>query len=114
MFIQNDHPDHNRPLQPVDTAFVGAEAADEIDRYLAHRPDHAPTPLYNLPSLADELGVGAVYCKDEGERFGMGSFKALGGSYAVIRLVLQEAERELGRSVGVADFRSPQVRAVAD
>ncbi|WP_439580483.1 diaminopropionate ammonia-lyase [Elioraea sp.] len=48
-------------------------------------PRYAPTPLHDLPGLARALGVGALRWKDEGGRFGLGSFKALGGAYAVAR-----------------------------
>jgi diaminopropionate ammonia-lyase len=114
MFVRNEHRDHGRPLQPDDAAVVGTEAADEVERYLARRPDHVPTPLHHLPGLAGELGIGSIHCKDEGERLGLGSFKALGGSYAVIRLVMEEAERQVGRRVDVAELRTPRVRAVAE
>lgn len=40
-------------------------------------------------------------------------FKALGGSYAVIRLVLEEATRQLGRDVDVSELHTPEVKAVA-
>lgn len=113
MFLRNHHPDHGRGLEVADAAVVHAEAADQVERFLAHRTDHAPTPLYELPRLAGELGVGSIHVKDEGRRLGLGSFKALGGSYAVIRLVLEEAQRRVGRPVDVAEFRSPKVRAVA-
>ncbi|MCA9863281.1 MAG: diaminopropionate ammonia-lyase, partial [Thermomicrobiales bacterium] len=42
-----------------------------------------------------------------------GSFKALGGSYAVIRLVLEAASAELGRTVDIAEVSAPAVRDVA-
>ena len=66
-----------------------------------------------LPALAAELGVGAVHIKDEGFRLGLGSFKALGGAYAVTRLVLEEAARQRGRAFDIADLQTPEVRAVA-
>ncbi len=50
-------------------------------------PGYAPTPLADLPDIALEAGVAAVRYKDESGRFGLGSFKALGGGYAVERLV---------------------------
>lgn len=46
-------------------------------------PGYAPTPVVPLPGLARAAGVGAVAVKYEGGRFGIGSFKALGGAYAV-------------------------------
>ena len=45
---------------------------------------YAPTPLVALPALARLCGVGEVRYKDEGGRFGLGSFKALGGAYALL------------------------------
>lgn len=50
-------------------------------------PKYAPTPLVELAGLASAIGVGHILYKDEGTRFGLGSFKALGGAYAVSRLV---------------------------
>ncbi|CAO3456327.1 Diaminopropionate ammonia-lyase (EC 4.3.1.15) [Azospirillum argentinense] len=91
MLLLNRHPAHRKPLIPAHAALLGAPAADEVERFLAHRPNHAPTPLHGLPALADELRVGSIHIKDEGQRLGLGSFKALGGSYAVIRLVLEQA-----------------------
>ncbi|ODT14722.1 MAG: diaminopropionate ammonia-lyase [Kaistia sp. SCN 65-12] len=113
MLILNAHPDYKKPLDPVDAETLGVPAAQEVERYLTFRDGHRPTPLVNLPALARELGVGVVHIKDEGHRLGLGSFKALGGSYAVIRLVLEEASRRLGRTVDVAELQSPEVRAVA-
>lgn len=113
MLILNAHPDHNKPLDPVDAETLGVTAAQEVERYLSFREGHRPTPLVALPTLARELGVGSIHIKDEGHRLGLGSFKALGGSYAVIRLVLEEASRRLGRTVDVAELQAPEVRAVA-
>lgn len=48
-------------------------------------PGYGPTPLRDLPSLADELGVGAVALKDESRRLGLRAFKILGTSWAVER-----------------------------
>ena len=50
-------------------------------------PDYAPTPLVDLPAVAASLGLGVVRAKDEAGRFGLGSFKALGGAYAVFGAV---------------------------
>jgi diaminopropionate ammonia-lyase len=113
LLILNAHPDHNKPLDPVDAETLGVAAAQEVERYLSFREGHRPTPLIALPALARELGVGSIHIKNEGHGLGLGSFKALGGSYAVIRLVLEEASRQLGRTVDVAELQAPEVRAVA-
>ena len=41
------------------------------------------TPLRDLPGVAQQADLGAIRLKDEATRFGLGSFKALGGAYGV-------------------------------
>ena len=48
-------------------------------------PGYRPTALIGLPGLASELGVGAVWVKDESDRLGLPAFKILGASWAVNR-----------------------------
>ncbi len=57
--------------------------------------EYGETPLTPLPGLAKELGLGAVFVKDESRRFGLNSFKVLGGAYAIGRILA----RRLGRPV---------------
>ncbi|MEJ5020936.1 diaminopropionate ammonia-lyase [Ochrobactrum vermis] len=113
MTILNKHPDFGCPLQSSDAEMFGEEAAQEVERFLSYRENHAETPLHCLPVLASDLGVSAIYVKDEGHRLGLGSFKALGGAYAVIRLVLDEAGRRFGRRVDIAELQTSAVKAVA-
>jgi diaminopropionate ammonia-lyase len=54
-------------------------------------PGYQPTRLVSLPGLARTLNVAQIRYKDEGSRFGLGSFKALGGAYAVNRLLTSGA-----------------------
>ncbi|MBL6930337.1 MAG: diaminopropionate ammonia-lyase [Rhodospirillales bacterium] len=61
-----------------------AEAMADISSW----PGYEPTPLHSLQGLARKTGVASLYYKDEGFRFGLDSFKALGGAYAVERLLL--------------------------
>jgi diaminopropionate ammonia-lyase len=75
-----------------------AVAKDEI----ASWPGFAPTPLCTLSGLARAAGVGGLFYKDEASRFGLGSFKALGGAYAVFRLLRQQ----IGSAVSAADLSS--------
>ena len=53
-------------------------------------PGYAPTPLLSLAGLAREAGIGALLYKDEAGRFGLGSFKALGGAYGLARLLKRQ------------------------
>ncbi|SFU13048.1 pyridoxal-phosphate dependent enzyme [Sedimentitalea nanhaiensis] len=56
----------------------------EKPRKLIQRcPVAAQTPLTPLPQLADRLGVAEIWAKDERNRMGLGSFKALGAAYVI-------------------------------
>ncbi len=113
MFLLNTHHDYGRDLDPADVAMLGPQGAEAIARHLAQRAGHAPTPLHALPGLAAALGIGGLFIKDEGRRLGLGSFKALGGAYAVIRLALEEASARLGRNLGDIEINDPAMRAIA-
>lgn len=69
-------------------------------------PGYAPTPLVALSAMAARLGIAALHYKDEGGRFGLGSFKALGGAYAVARLLQARMALALGRPVGMDEVTS--------
>ncbi len=56
-------------------------------------PGYAPTPLVRLPGLAAAFGIGELLYKEERHRFGLNSFKALGGAYAVMRVLAKELAR---------------------
>ena len=84
-------------------------ARDEIGTW----PGYAETPLRNLDRLADALGLAGVHYKDEGDRFGLGSFKALGGAYAVLRLLVREISQQRGQAVEASDVRVGAYRDLA-
>src|SRR5262249_23376567 len=67
------------------------EAKNAITRWA----DYAATPLHDLPALAHSMHVGAVRLKDEATRFNLGSFKALGGAYAVALAAADAGDKAL-------------------
>jgi len=69
-------------------------------------PGYAPTPFVTLPRLAAEIGAGSLDVKYEAPRFGLGSFKALGGAYAVYCAV--------ARAVRIATERWPDAAELVD
>ncbi len=77
-------------------AILSAGMADAALAEIANWPGYAPTPLRRLDRLSRALGLSAIHYKDEGERFGLGSFKALGGAYAVMSLAAGWVERLTG------------------
>ncbi|MEP3053694.1 MULTISPECIES: diaminopropionate ammonia-lyase [Rhodobacterales] len=66
---------------------------------------YAETPLVSLGALASAINVGEILYKDEGSRFGLGSFKALGGAYAAVRVLQRVISERLGQEVSLADVR---------
>ncbi|WP_166828445.1 diaminopropionate ammonia-lyase [Brevibacterium limosum] len=62
---------------------------------------YEPTALVALPELARELGVAAVFAKDESTRLGLPAFKALGASWAVHR-ALEASKADPGAEVVTA------------
>lgn len=104
---------HGQPLDPRDAQTLSLEGAQTVAALLAQREGHQPTPLHALPRLAQALGLGALHVKDEGFRLGLGSFKALGGAYALMRLVQEEASARLGREITPQALHSDAVRAIA-
>lgn len=79
--------------------------ASRAEALLKHCPAHAPTPLLEIDGLTRLAGVSRLWLKDESKRMGLGSFKALGGAYAVARLIAEDA--------GTEDFSSQAAKDVA-
>jgi diaminopropionate ammonia-lyase len=67
---------------------------------------YVPTPLLSLGELASDLSVTEVLYKDEGPRFGLGSFKALGGAYAALLVLQEQLSNSLRRPVSLPEIRS--------
>ncbi len=86
--------------------------ARPVRTMLAACPVHAETPLLDQTDLSGMLGIGALRIKDERQRMGLGSFKALGGAYAVACAVKARAEALLGRAVYAEELTSDNVKAV--
>ena len=62
---------------------------DEIDEaYLSiSNGKIIKTPLIELNKLSKELNLNKIFYKDESKRFDLKSFKALGGAYAVEKII---------------------------
>jgi diaminopropionate ammonia-lyase len=85
-------------LTPEDTA----RAAAAIQSW----PGYAATPLVPLPGVARALGIAGLWYKDESHRFGVGSFKPVGGGYAVMQVVAREVSRLTGAPVDASTLLS--------
>lgn len=66
---------------------------------------YKPTNLYSLKNLAIQLGIKDVLYKDEGTRLGLGSFKALGGSFGVLNFLRTKLSSVLDKDISFEDIR---------
>ena len=67
---------------------------------------YSVTPLHSLDSLASDIGIKNIYYKDESSRFGLGSFKALGGTYGVLKFIHHALKKEVGDEVSIKDIHA--------
>ncbi|MEE8454675.1 MAG: diaminopropionate ammonia-lyase, partial [Limibaculum sp.] len=88
--LHNPNAAPGTPYGPALEAILNAEGFESARREISGWPGYAPTPLHRLSGLAQAAGVAEIWYKDEAGRFGLGSFKALGGAYAVRRLLSGE------------------------
>src|SRR5918995_6025200 len=73
------------PNPDVSSAWnLGLKGRDPMN-FHRRLPGYEPTPLTNAPGLAEALGVGRVWVKDESSRLGLPAFKILGASWAAYK-----------------------------
>jgi len=83
----NPRADRSAVYGPKERGILSHTAAEAARAAIRSWPGYRPTPLRSLDGLARREGVAAIRYKDESDRFGLGSFKALGGAYGVQRLL---------------------------
>ena len=81
------------------SAVLNADGLAQARQCISAWPGYAPTPLVALPGLASALELGSLHYKQEAERFGLRSFKPLGGAYAVQRCLMRIVAAKTGREV---------------
>lgn len=87
------------------TEILNANLIAEAQGEIRHWPGYRPTPLYALDAMARSVAVANIHYKDEGGRFAPGSFKALGGAYAVQQLLRREIGARVSKDVTLEDVR---------
>lgn len=81
--------DHTHPRRSGTNQF--RITADRPLNLLRHCPVYSPTPLRQHDGLAGELHLKNLWIKDESERMRLGSFKALGGAFAVAQMICDQS-----------------------
>ena len=66
---------------------LSAEDIDLAYKTISSWNNYSPTPLISLNKLNEKLKLNKIYYKDESKRFHLKSFKALGGAYAVEKII---------------------------
>ena len=95
-------------------AILDSGAHDAARAEIESWPGYEPTPLRSLHVLASRLRLGWVGVKDESGRFGLGSFKALGGAYGV-RQVMMGGDTDAGaRGFTEREAPAPTVTCASD
>jgi len=91
------------------TELFNKKAIEKAINFHRTFPDYQPTPLRELSKLANNLGVGGIYVKDESYRFGLNAFKALGGSYAIGRYLAKRLNKDISE-LPFEVLTSPEVK----
>ena len=91
---------------------LSLDSLSRVRAEIASWPGYRPTELRRLDGLASAAGVRSILYKDEGARFGLGSFKALGGAYAVASFLQGAVAARTGSRPSTAMLAAGKLRAV--
>lgn len=79
-------------VNPAAREFKTPPAPAEVLDFHRRLPGYEVTALRESPGLADSLGVGRVFVKEEARRFGLPAFKMVGASWAIHRALSTRTE----------------------
>ena len=112
------HNPHANPAIPYSAecqAVLSEQAFTITQQHISQWPGYAPTPLQSLKGLAQATQVAQIHYKDESQRFTLNSFKALGGAYAVMRLLLNHIQTQTAdTNITVNDLLSGKYRQLTE
>jgi diaminopropionate ammonia-lyase len=107
-WIENQHKNQNRESSAV-LEILPPELSRKIRRFHRQIPGYRMSPLKGLSNLAAKLGLGGIWVKDESARLDLQSFKVLGGSYAIYRLIQKRLGLE-GQELNFSDLTGAALR----
>ncbi len=110
--VSNRRTRRDEPYGEARKKILNLHAGREAMAAISCWPGYQPTPLADLRGLAAELGVRTLLYKDESQRFGLKSFKALGGAYAVARLLQRIVFEKLDREVAAAELAARRFKDI--
>ncbi len=96
--------DHSEVYRDELKSIFNLQRSQQAVAEITQWPDYQVTALHSLDHLAQEIAVDKIYYKDESQRFGLKSFKALGGAYAVARQLQQQLRLLTGTTPSIAQL----------
>lgn len=88
--------------EKIDCAnILSLEEVEKAKKFHESFPEYSKTPLVKLDNLANEIGLGGIYLKDESFRFGLNAFKVLGGSFSMAKYLA----KKLGKDISELDYK---------
>jgi len=101
-----------KAILKVDSAIqeiLPLELPRKIRSFHRQLPGYRMSPLKGLSNLAARLGLGGIWVKDESARLDLQSFKVLGGSYAIYRLIQKRLGLE-GQELSFTELTNGTIR----
>lgn len=86
--------ERNRKIAAKTEVFTEQQAR-RVRSFHSSFKEYSPTPLIELTSLAQHLGIKNLFVKDESYRFGLNAFKVLGGSFAIGSYIANELGEDI-------------------
>jgi len=105
-WIENQHRVEENSVVEAE-AIMPPGIAREARNFSQQIPGYRVTPLKSLARLADMLGLGGLWVKDESQRLNLNSFKALGGAFVIYRFLKDELDFE--EETSFSELRSDRV-----
>ncbi|OCA99014.1 diaminopropionate ammonia-lyase [Clostridium beijerinckii] len=90
--------------------FLNKEEVSKAKKFHESFLEYDKTPLIDLKELAEKIGLGGIYLKDESYRFGLNAFKVLGGSFAMGRYLAEK----LGEDIDDLPYEKMTCKEVKD
>ncbi|WP_026889523.1 diaminopropionate ammonia-lyase [Clostridium beijerinckii] len=90
--------------------FLNKEQVSKAKKFHESFLEYDETPLIDLKELAEKIGLGGIYLKDESYRFGLNAFKVLGGSFAMGKYLSEK----LGEDIDDLPYEKMTCKEVKD
>ena len=107
---------HRRPvyINPGAQQWTSTPRANLDEIYTFHQgfPGYRPSELISLEDLAEELGIGKIYLKHEGDRLGLPSFKILGASWGTYQAILRRYQLPQGSDFEAVRAKTAQQKVL--